>query len=244
MNLHKDLAETDWRTTAEHPKLITGAVHVWRVPLRVSSGRPAALAALLSPEETARCARFRFAADRAAFVAARGRLRELAAAYLGQKPAEVRFAYATHGKPFLPGSDLQFNVSHAGDWAVMAFTRKTEIGVDTERIDRNFRVEDLVERFFSRVEIPVILEQADRHRAFFLAWTRKEAVIKARGDGLRLPLHQFGVTTEAEAAVRLLHTDWAPEEFRRWQLHSFTVAEGYPGAVAWLGPAQQLCFLE
>lgn len=244
MSYHLNLEETGWSVATKVPVLPQGEIHVWRVPLRVNPERLKQLTDLLSEAELKRVARYRFPQDQSAYVAARGRLRELAGAYLGVLPAELTFEYAEFGKPYLAYPDFHFNVSHAGDWAVMAFSRSREIGVDVEGTDRSFRVEALVGRFFSRMEIPTLLAQPDRHRAFYLAWTRKEAVIKARGDGLSLPLDQFGVTIEEGESVRLLHTDWAEEDYLRWCLRSFTVAADYPAAVAWLGEGQKLRFLE
>lgn len=211
------------------------------------SGRLEELNGRLTEGEKLRFRQYRFAADREAHTVARGRLRELLGQYLRIPPEEVVLENAPQGKPFLPDyPDFGFNVSHAGDWAVIAFAPGLEIGIDTEETDRSFRVESLVGRFFSRLEIPVILglPEAGRHQAFYRAWTRKEAIIKARGDGLQLPLSEFGVSIVEGEPVRMLHTDWEEDEHRLWQLRSFMVAEDYPGAVAWLGKERIIRFFQ
>lgn len=243
MNRHLNLTETDWQKPENIPELQPNEVHLWRLPLADTKGKTA----LLTEEEKQRFARMHFTKDRAVRTTTRTRLRELLGAYTNTNPTDIRLAYATHGKPYLPDFPaLGFNVSHAGDWAVIAFAAGLEIGVDTEETDRSFRVESLAGRFFSRLEVPVILglPEAERHRAFYLAWTRKEAIIKARGDGLRLPLNEFGVSILGEEPVRVLHTDWREDEYRRWRLRSFTVAEDYPGAVAWLGEERIIRFFQ
>jgi 4'-phosphopantetheinyl transferase len=78
--------------------------------------------------------------------------------------------------------------------------------------------------------------------AFFRAWTRKEAIIKAHGDGMSLPLSQFGVSIKLEEEVRLLHLDWSPQQCGEWQLASFTVAQEVPGAVAMRGVLGEVKF--
>lgn len=247
LNLHLHLAQTAWQEVTAPPPLPVGTVHVWRVPLRVENERAAALHVALSAEEKERFSRFRFPKDREAHTVARGRLRQVLGSYLNRPPAGVTFAYAAAGKPFLADHPaLRFNLSHAGDWALIACSRNVEVGADVEAVDRSFAKAGLVDRYFSRQEIPVLLglPEADRHRAFFLAWIRKEAIIKARGGGLQLPLDRFGVSIRDGEPVRVLHTDWQPAEARNWQLRSFTVAEGYFGAVAWLGEAQNLNFLQ
>lgn len=244
MNLHHELPENAWQTPTAPPRLPSGAVHVWRVPLRQNQDEISRLNLLLSPDERERFSRFRFAPDRAAHTVARGRLREILAGYSGVAPGALRFGYTENGKPYLAEHpDLQFNLSHAGDWALVACTYDVEIGVDVEVIDRSFQVEDIVERYFSRREVPVILglPEAERHAAFYRAWTRKEAIIKARGDGLSLPLDQFGVSILPDDPVRVLHTDWAQGEEKKWQLRSFTVGEAL-GAVAWLGAGRDVLF--
>lgn len=207
----------------------------------------AVLDRFLTDEERARITKFYFQADREQRTVARGRLRQLLGSYLSIPPSEVRLRYANHGKPSLiAGQTLRFNVSHAGGWALFAFTSEVEIGVDLEPVNRGITLDGIVSHFFSPAEIPVILRQPTREKAnaFFRAWTRKEALIKAHGHGLSLPLSQFGVSIEAEDPVRVLHTDWSVEEWREWELRSFTVQEDLPGAIALRGPVDEIKFYD
>jgi 4'-phosphopantetheinyl transferase len=243
---HLSLAQTGWQQPKDHPVLKGNDVHVWRVQMEESDKIVGELAELLSAKERGRFAQFKFATDRDGHTVVRGRLRQLIGKYLNVPARELIFEYAAHGKPFLPDYlELKFNVSHSGNLALIAFTLDQEIGVDLEVTDRSFAVDTIVSRFFSPQEIPVILGCPERqqHNAFYRAWTRKEAIIKAHGDGLSLPLSDFGVTIDLDDPVRVLHVDWAPEECGDWRLVSFMVGEEVPGAVAVKGELGSVAFL-
>ena len=147
----------------------------------------------LSDDECERAARFRFDRDRRRFVAGRSALRSLVGSYLDVAPDEVAFEYGPQGKPFVPGATLSFNVSHSGGQAVYAFGSGLEVGVDVELLDHARYGDDVAERFFSPQEVATLrgLAPAMRPDAFLRCWTRKEAFIKARGEGLSLPLDEF-----------------------------------------------------
>lgn len=199
----------------------------------------------LNTEERARYNRFRFEKDRLTYVYCRGVLRALLGRYLNVLPNNISFDYTEYGKPYLSGQhNLYFNLSHAGDYALIAFTTTSAIGVDVEMIDRTIDTDKLVHRFFSPVEITAVaaLPQAERPVAFFKLWTRKEALIKAHGAGLSLPLAQFGITVSDLEDVRVLHTDWAPEAADLWRIYSFTTAKDLPGAIALKAPLEGVYF--
>lgn len=188
---------------------------------------------ILSAEESERATRFRFEEDRQQYVETRGSLRRLLGAYLGIPAAEVAFSCSEHGKPSLtPNQNLEFNVSHTKGMAVLGFCRGCRIGIDVEHIRTDFQTSEIAERFFSETERAALraipLEQ--RHKAFFRIWTRKEAYIKALGEGLSHPLHQFDVSFDETA--RLIATRPDPVEAQRWQLENLVVPEGFVAAVA------------
>ena len=169
---------------------------------------------LLAPDEQARAERFIFHKDRTHFVVARGLLRVLLGRYLQRHPQHLHFCYGPHGKPELApdmGDDtLCFNVSHAHGLALYAVTRQRDLGVDVEHVRPGFAEEHIAERFFSPREVAVLraLPVALQSTAFFACWTRKEAFIKARGDGLSLPLDQFDVAFAPGEPAALLYTAW------------------------------------
>ena len=164
-----------------------GEAHVWRIRLAPCP------VDLLSEDERARALRFHFPLHRHRFVAARSALRRILAAYLDLPPAELRFHYSPHGKPYLEHHWLRFNLAHSEDLALCAVARAREIGVDIERIRPRPTQERIPERFFSPSEAAQL--RALPPEAFFHYWTAKEAYLKARGEGLAIPLDSFDVTT-------------------------------------------------
>lgn len=236
MSFHAD--DQTWRLPPASLDLADQEVHVWRAVLDAPASRLADFAQMLSDDERRRAARFHFERDRAHFIAGRGMLRALLGRYLGAPPASLRFRYGAHGKPELdvpPGADaaFRFNVSHAHGLALYAFTRGRALGVDVERIRDDIEHEAIAERFFSLTEREALRAQPAslRHIAFFACWTRKEAYIKARGEGLSLPLDQFDVSLAPGEPARLLCVANAPHEVARWSLHELHPGPGYAGAL-------------
>jgi 4'-phosphopantetheinyl transferase len=214
--------------------LDTTEVHIWQASL---DGRPADIfESFLSSDELARADRFHFPRDRQHFVVARGLLRNLLAAYLGVNCSELRFSYGAQGKPFLlldGQAQINFNVSHSNGRAAYAFSRGRELGIDLEYVKDDFDDELVAKRFFSPAEVLALRTvPADmRKQAFFNCWTRKEAYIKARGEGLSMPLDQFDVTLKPGEPVALLNNYREEREVSRWSMESLSAPDGYVGAV-------------
>lgn len=219
-------------------------MHVWRVSLEQTPEVYEALWQTLSSDERARAERFRFEKDRTRFVVARGALRSILSRYVGLHPARLSFAYGAQGKPELAGltthSTLRFNLSHAGAAALCAVTEGREIGVDVEFIREDFASMEIAERFFSPREVAALQElpQQARTRAFFNCWTRKEAYIKALGEGLSCPLDSFAVSLAEEDAATLLWSAAGAGEVERWTMKSLAVGADYAAAVAVEGKAE------
>lgn len=169
-------------------ELPPGAVHLWQARLDLSADELSRLAETLSPDEQVRAARYRFEVHRRRFVAARGRLRRLVGQYLDCKAEAVRFQYSPCGKPAVVSeTDLRFNLSHSEEVALYAFARGCEVGIDVERIRETAGWERIAERYFApgeRAQLEAVPPEL-RTAAFFQLWTRKEAYLKARGEGLR-----------------------------------------------------------
>lgn len=219
-------------------------VHVWRVALNDSL--VATLRPNLSPDECARADRFHFERDRNRFTVARGSLRAILGAYLKKDPDQLGFSYSPYGKPALAdetdANDLNFNLSHANELALIAVTRKRGIGVDIEFIRPEFASEAIAERFFSNHEVAALrgLPSEVQSQAFFNCWTRKEAYIKAIGEGMSMPLNQFHVSLEPGSAAALLGNLRDAEEVSRWSLRELAPGPGYVAAVAVEGNDWQL----
>lgn len=191
-------------------------------------------ARFLSEEEQARAERFIYSRDAYRFAASRALLRIVLAAYARCVPRDLVFGYATNGKPFLPqGGQLRFNLSHSDDRALIGVTLGREIGVDVEKIRDDLEVEQIARLFFSKAEQSALstLPVPRRLRAFYDCWTRKEAFIKARGEGLSLPLDRFDVSLLPEEPARLLATRPDAHEAADWEMFALSFDEGYAAAV-------------
>jgi len=221
-------------------------VHAWRAWLDLSPEVLDRLAASLAEDERERAARFRSAGLRQRFVAAHGALRAILGLYLGRPAAALRFDRGPRGKPMLlepAGSlDLRFNLAHSRDLAVCAVARGAEVGVDVEAIRPLPDAIKIAARFFSDREQAVLRElpAGEREEAFILGWTRKEAYLKALGDGLARPLSGFSVTLRPGEPARLLDVKGRPQEIERWSLVTLHPAPGYAAALAVEGPLRRL----
>ena len=226
-----------WLNPVRPVKLGEGEVHVWRACLDVTVEELQVRSKLLKEEERARGARYLRAEVGSRFVAGRGLLRRLLGMYLGTDAAEVEFTFNSFGKPALAAKhgagDLRFNVSHSHDWALIAFTRGRELGVDIERVRPDFATREIAQRFFSPSEARrlIALPAATQTEAFFQCWTRKEGYIKARGEGLSRGLDSFEVAfgPGVDAAVLNALDDASPTA--RWLVLDLQPAQGFAGAL-------------
>jgi 4'-phosphopantetheinyl transferase len=228
--------------------LAANEFHVWRADLAGEEADLTGYAALLSADEQARAQRFVFAPDRNRYVAVRGLLRRLLGCYLHVSPETLHFGYSPRGKPFLAGSsallhqEVHFNVAHSGDIALVAVARARRVGVDVERVRPTLDVRALAQSVFSPAEQAVLEQLPDEaaRPAFFAGWARKEAFVKAQGDGISYALAGFSVTLLADAPPQL-HLP-AAEQATGWTLHALEVGPGYAAAAVSEGPAQLRCF--
>ncbi len=222
-------------------------VHVWRATLDLSPSQIDSFWHTLSSDEKARAERFYFHRDRDRFVAARGVLRAILGLYLEKAPEGLSFCYGSHGKPALvqeSDNAIRFYISHSDGVALYAVTRGREVGIDLELIRRGLEIEEIAERFFSPLEIAALraLPTPLRTDAFFLCWTRKEAYIKARGEGLSLPLDQFDVSLIPGESATLMSTRPDSDEAFRWSLQDLTMDPGYAAALAVEGHGQSYAY--
>ena len=225
----------DWQRRLTFPSL--SEIPIWILSQTPHEEDLSWLETLLSIDEIQRANRYRFLKDRNQFVTSRGFLRLLAAAYLEQNPRAIQFLYSQKGKPELltvpAGLDLRFNVAHSGSVVLLAFAHGRRIGIDVEEVRNDFDTIEIAKRFFSSSEQAALasLPASQRHNSFFQCWTRKEAYIKATGDGLSLPLHQFDVTLTPHQPAQLIGTRPDPAEAEHWQMYDLDVAAGYPAAL-------------
>ncbi len=226
-------------------------VHVWRANLSCNLQHVRSLWQILSVDEQIRADRFRFKEDRELFILARGMLRVILSRYLDKKPEYLHFAYNSHGKPSLigmPGEEmLYFNVSHSSGLVMYAVTRNREVGIDIERIIPGLDYEQIARHYFSQREIATLSDiqgENAREKAFYNCWTRKEAYIKGRGEGLSLRLDQFDVSLRPGKPAKLLNHYQFPQEVYRWSLKEIRPAPGYAASLAVEGQNWQLYYFD
>lgn len=211
---------------------------MWRAFLDLPCEKIQALGGILSQEESARAARFHFDKHRKRYIVSHGYLRRILSFYTGRGEKELRFSRGPYGKPSLapePGNEsIRFNFGSSYDLALYAVALDREVGVDVERLDRALAYESISKHFFSTEENAAItgLPEDIRRRAFFNCWTRKEAFLKATGQGLSFPLNRFvvSVTPGRPAVIQAVSGD--PQAASRWTLHEISPAEGYVGSLA------------
>lgn len=210
-----------------------GVVGLWHASFAELAQWESRLEASLSGDERQRAARYRFPEDRQEFVLGRGLLRHLAGRYLALPPNSLRFGYASHGKPYLP-APIEFNIAHSGDRIVIAFgCVGRRLGVDIEKVDSQIEPLEIATGFFSKREVDTLqsLASDERRQAFFRCWVRKEAFLKALGDGLSRPLGDFDVAILEGEPPAVLRVAWDAPAPSRWHIHSLDIAPGYMGAL-------------
>jgi 4'-phosphopantetheinyl transferase len=202
----------------------------------------------LAPDECLRAERFHFERDRRRFIVGRGVLRTILGRYLGLEPNHLQFCYGPRGKPALagistrPNAWLCFNLAHSQNLALYAVTCERELGVDIECIHAIPDAEQIAARYFSAHENAGLrsLPANQKQEAFFNCWTRKEAYIKAIGDGLAQPLAEFDVALAPGEPARLLRIKDNAQAAARWSIQALTPAPGYVAALAVKGHDWQL----
>lgn len=218
-------------------QLPSRVVHVWRIGLEASEGALGELAGRLDATEQSRAARFVFPGDRRRYMVAHAALRDILAGYLGEPPAGLRFQTDRRGKPYLIGTQdppLRFNLAHSGEIALVACAWGEEVGVDVEAIRPMPDLAAIAGRFFAPGEQQALLALPPEEQTlgFFNCWTRKEAFIKAVGEGLGYPLDQFETTLRPGAPARFVTIGGDAEEAQRWSLTAWMPAPGYVAGLA------------
>jgi 4'-phosphopantetheinyl transferase len=221
----------------QFPVLTDDQVHVWRIPLNQSSERTLLSLEVLSTDERARAARFHFDKDRNQFAQARAAQRFILSEYLNVRPQKLEFSYGAQGKPALANVDadsgLRFNLSRRDGLALLAVTRGREIGVDVELVRADMSLFEVAEISFSSLELTTLrsLPESLQAAGFYNCWTRKEAYVKARGEGLSFPLKQFDVSLTPGDPARLIQVRDNLDDVDRWTLQEIPVGDHYVAAL-------------
>ena len=208
-------------------------VQLWSAFADLPSERVGEFEEGLTAEERERSRRFVFQRDRRRSVVSRGFLRALLSCYSGLPAQSIPIEYGDKGKPQWPGGGLHFNVSHSENLIVIGLTRVCPLGVDVEHLRLVSEAESIAERFFSAAEAQVFCDAPPhlKPQTFFNCWTRKEAYVKAVGDGLHIPLDSFEVTLRPGESPMMSTLDGNVERAAGWSVYHLEPAPGYVGAL-------------
>jgi 4'-phosphopantetheinyl transferase len=239
----------NWQQMQTPPVLLDKVVHVWCANLRTAPKRLNDSWNLLLDDEKNKANKFISVQAKENFIISRGILRLLLSKYIGIVPEKLVFKQGEYGKPYaLLDTDqlpIQFNISHSKDLALFAFTLDSQLGIDIEYIQKDFSYEEIAPQFFSKQENAVLfsLPKEQKLEAFFTCWTRKEAFIKAIGEGLSFPLDKFDVdiTTNAENKPLPVYIHNERAANKTCSLYALYPARDYVAALATEAMPDKIC---
>jgi 4'-phosphopantetheinyl transferase len=221
---------TQWNSAPTRITLDANHVDVWLLQ-NDQSAPTQSLGKRLSPAEQARAARFKFDKDRRLFVTAHAGMRAILAKYLGADPLRLEFIEGQNGKPaFAPDSawlEVEFNLSHSHQAALLAVAISRIVGVDIEYVKRDFEFAEVADRFFTAREVAALrnLPSALQRSAFFKCWTSKEAFLKAKGTGLSGELDEVSIALTSDQRVKV------NAAVTGWTLTELNSIDGYEAAL-------------
>jgi len=217
-------------------------VHIWLVDLSDFANTESALLKLLSTDEHQRAERYQFETDRLDYILRRGAMRLLLGSYLAVQPAKLEFIYNNYGKPALDveAAPIYFNASSSNHIELLAITN-VNIGVDIELVDIEFPYLEIAKRYFSTDEVREILNlQPDlQATAFFNCWTKKEAYIKAIGDGMSHPLPELAISSDEHGQFSV---NAISNETTGWCISSFIPQLNYIASIAYEGEPKSVSY--
>lgn len=210
-----------------------GDINIWKVRLDCDAVTVDRSLRTLSQDEKQKADRFRFAKDRDRYIVARSSLRQILGDYLDLEPDVITFSYNEYGKPFLENGNPKFNLSHSEDMALIAITSSRDVGIDIEFIDNKLDIVTTAKGIFSQSDFRMLekLPPSQRTRAFFRAWTLKEAWLKGLGKGFSEYSHHLPNSALMEDAEMLITLNDGGSD-RVWSLSSLSIHPDYSAAVA------------
>jgi 4'-phosphopantetheinyl transferase len=234
------LSDVNWQKALPNFAINNSEVHIWRINIRPNVSSLKQFKALLNPAELVRAGKYLQRKDHDRFIVSRGAQRIILGWYLNTPPQQLEFVLGDNKKPYLFSEDgypLHYNLSHSGDWIVLAIAT-SQVGTDVEFIDEAFKFQETLQDNFSKDEAAYINQENSTER-FFTLWTRKEAILKATGQGLgdHLPL-----TPALNGEHPLQHT--LTGAYKNWILNSFNIQPGYISSVVVEDAGQSINFFD
>jgi 4'-phosphopantetheinyl transferase len=229
---------SQWQPTPDDLTLSPDYVDIWKCCVELTDDQIGELLSLLSTEEKARAQRLKIAEKKNQFIITRGRLRQILGKYLNSDPRAFKFDYATHGKPYLEerwqGHEISFNVTHSHNYILIAMSLDHQLGIDIEKIRHDRDHTALARRFFSKreqAELTTLSEEV-KIRAFYSCWARKEAFVKAVGDGITYGLDTFDVSVYPDVGKPSLNIHTSIADDKTWSIINIPMDEDYMAALA------------
>ncbi len=235
-----------WASPPTSLELDVGFIDVWLTRIDLSDEEIKKYVETLSEDEKVRAAKFSVPYKYDEYVVSRGLLRKALSHVLKQDPLDFQFEYTESNKPYLSQKNINgsiaFNLSHSHGRALIAISVDRNMGIDIEKIRPEVEYEKLAGRFFSEAEYAalMLLPSAERIKAFFATWTRKEAFVKAVGKGIAFGLSEFDVNVDAHAQPLMLATRWNPADVSTWLMTNIDVEDNYCACIATDGGEFQL----
>ena len=222
-----DVLFANWQAPPKDYGIRGNEAHVWLVSLSLPASSVEKYWSVLSCDEQNRAKWYHFVKDRDRFIVAHGVLRTVLGRYVMIGSKDLNFTQNAFGKLYLTnetgGDFLSFNLSHSRDLALIAIASKREVGVDIEWLRDDFATEQIAARFFS---------QRENEELFSLEKSlQKKAYIKARGEGLSIPLHQFDVSLTPGKPAKLVCSRERAAEVAQWSMHDLDSIDQYAAAV-------------
>jgi 4'-phosphopantetheinyl transferase len=239
------------RDAGPWPPLNEGCVALCVVDLIAFYEMKNELESALPPDELRMASRFHARSDVMAFIIRRAILRIILGKYLQTHPTQIQFTKSCYGKPGVAplheDTDLNFSVSRSKDRALISFSRKSLVGVDVEFMNKDFPILEISQRFFTKREFEFLLHLPAKHlnRAFYGLWVRKEAYLKAIGQGLSRPLDSFEIPIFPNGRQYEV-TDRCPESCilddigAEWYISETDAGSQYAAAIAVAPPPREL----
>jgi 4'-phosphopantetheinyl transferase len=242
-------SQQSWELAPQSLELPLGEVHIWRGRLFQQRAQVAELWPLLSEEEQLRAAKFHFPEDSDRYILTHGMLRDILLRYQSLVPAPLCISLGPKGQPYLlqPSDSprLRFSLSHSQSLALFALNLDCKVGIDVEPTSSPADWQAIANRFFSGPECQYLFElpEVERELAFRFLWTRKEAYVKARGEGFSLPLDSFSILESPDGT---LHVDDGADSAAglRWSFLDLIPDEHHLGSIAIEGCASRVLFWE
>ena len=223
---------------------LEGHVVVWMTQVLTAQNAMPFLESCLDAHDRERAARFHFAEDRARYVLGRALVRNILGRYLAQAPETIALTYTDHGQPYFPGDEtMRFSITHAHDLVAVALTANAQIGIDIEYVERKLNLNELAGRILSADDFGAFkaLPGSEKEAEFFRVWTRKEAYLKARGEGISEGLQKISVSFGPDEVTSLADTR-DESTAQKWRMHKLSLPAEYMGALACDDAAKRIDF--